>query len=355
MKIKFLAGISVLACTVLVFCSPRKKAEDGYYTCTMHPQVKKSEPGLCPICGMKLVFVKNQPPGTAGEIDHSQHEKGDGNENKEQSVFIDAAGITAGGIRVTTAEVRELKKIIRSPGRVAYDPELFQAIIEFQQLVNSASAMDALGSQDDLNATNLSRSARNRLRQLGLSNAEISSVTRADPAVFILGGQGGTTIVYSQVYENDLASVRSGQAASVKVSAYPGKIFKGKILGLSTILDEKNRSLRVRTRVSDPQKLLKPQMFADVEIAANFGKVLTVPKSAVLHAGDRDVVYVQLKPGHFGPRQVLSGLETDEFVEIKSGLKDQEEVVFAGTFLIDSEARLKLGDKTASPHEGHGK
>jgi len=129
----------------------------------------------------------------------------------------------------------------------------------------------------------------------------------------------------------------------------------------------------VRLEIANPQVLLKPAMFAQVEISViGKGKVLTVPASAVIDSGTRQIALVQLAEGRFEPREIRLGSRSDNYVEVLNGVAEGERVVVAANFLIDAESNLKAalgglghahgGDApdakgTAQPaaeHAGHG-
>ena len=98
----------------------------------------------------------------------------------------------------------------------------------------------------------------------------------------------------------------------------------------------------VRLEIANPRQLLKPAMFAEVELpVGGKGKVLTVPISAVIDSGTRRIVLVQLAEGRFEPREVKLGARSDNYVEVMDGVKEGEQVVVAANFLIDAESNLK--------------
>ncbi len=172
--------------------------------------------------------------------------------------------------------------------------------------------------------------------------------------------------IIADVFEQDLGLVKPGQNARVKVNAYPGKEFSAKVIYVYPTLNAQTRSVPVRLELASPGGLLKPAMYADVELAATSkGKVLTVPASAVLHGGSRETVLVELAEGRFEPREVKLGVQGNDYVEVLEGVGEGEKVVVTANFLIDSESNLKaafsgMGSGQAKPaatpataHEGH--
>jgi membrane fusion protein, copper/silver efflux system len=148
--------------------------------------------------------------------------------------------------------------------------------------------------------------------------------------------------IVADVFEQDIGYVKSGAKATVRINAYPDKTFTGRITYVYPTLKPETRTIPVRVELANPGQLLKPAMFAEVELAAGGkGNVLTVPSSAVIDSGVRRIVLVQLDEGRFEPREVQLGARSDDYVEVLKGVKDGERVVVAANFLIDAESNLK--------------
>jgi Cu(I)/Ag(I) efflux system membrane fusion protein len=148
--------------------------------------------------------------------------------------------------------------------------------------------------------------------------------------------------VVADVFEQDLGLVKTGAKAQIKINAYPDKMFEGKVTYVYPTLKAETRTVPVRVELSNPGLLLKPGMFAQMEMqVAGKGQVITVPVSAVIDSGTRQIVLIQLKEGRFEPREVKLGARSDTHVEVLSGVKEGEQVVIAANFLIDAESNLK--------------
>jgi Cu(I)/Ag(I) efflux system membrane fusion protein len=164
-----------------------------------------------------------------------------------------------------------------------------------------------------------------------------------------------TVWVIAEVAEQDIGAVTQGSMAQVSVEAFPEKDFAGKIAFIYPTMDTVTRTVRVRLEVANPKGLLKPAMFASVKIqSGREQEVLTVPASAVIDSGTRQIVLVQLGQGNFEPRNVRTGRRGDQYVEILEGIAAGEQVVTSANFLIDSESNLKaalggMGDAPAKP------
>ncbi|MBI5007422.1 MAG: efflux RND transporter periplasmic adaptor subunit [Nitrosomonadales bacterium] len=148
--------------------------------------------------------------------------------------------------------------------------------------------------------------------------------------------------VIAEVAERDIGQVQKGAKARVTVDAGPERVFEGRVDFIYPTLNEATRTVQVRIQVANPGGLLKPAMYAQVHIdAGKGGKVLTVPDSAVIDSGTRQVVLVRLAEGRFAPRTVTLGSRSDDHVEIVSGITEGEQVVTSANFLIDAESNLK--------------
>jgi len=136
--------------------------------------------------------------------------------------------------------------------------------------------------------------------------------------------------------------VKRGAKAMLSINAYPGKTFEGRITYVYPTLKAETRTIPVRIELANPGQLLKPAMFAQVEMQSGAkAAVLTVPDSAVLDSGTRRIVLVQVAEGRFEPREVKTGASSDNYIEVREGVKEGEQVVVAANFLIDAESNLK--------------
>jgi Cu(I)/Ag(I) efflux system membrane fusion protein len=159
--------------------------------------------------------------------------------------------------------------------------------------------------------------------------------------------------VIADVPEQDLALVKVAAPATLRFRAFPGDRFTGAVAFILHELDGTTRTGKVRIEVRNPDHRIKHEMFADVEIETGAGAEprLTVPASAVIDSGNRQVVIVEKGSGLYQPRAVRLGARGDGFIEILDGVKHGESVVVAANFLIDAESNLKaaLQAFTAEP------
>ena len=150
-----------------------------------------------------------------------------------------------------------------------------------------------------------------------------------------------TLWVMADIYEYELPFIKVGQTARIGLSYFPGREFSSRIDYVYPALAGDTRTAKVRFTIPNPEGVLKPQMFTNVEIRINLGNRLGIPAEAVIDTGVRQIVYVDKGEGNFEPREVMLGLRTEDTVEIIRGIRAGEKVAASANFLIDSEAQLK--------------
>ena len=135
-----------------------------------------------------------------------------------------------------------------------------------------------------------------------------------------------------------------------RVSAVRGtRSFAAQVSDVLPRFDPGIRTLKVRLETDNPGYALRPDMFVDVEIPVELGPAITVPKEAVIDSGTQRVVYVDKGEGFFEPRKVETGFRQGDRVEIISGLAEGEKVVTSGSFLFDSESRMRAAGAEETP------
>ncbi len=154
--------------------------------------------------------------------------------------------------------------------------------------------------------------------------------------------------VMAEVYERDIAQVRKGLPVQLRLDAYPGELFAGRIDFVYPTLNSQTRTLPIRVAFANPDGRLKPGLFGTVEVELPSSEGLTVPAEAVIDTGEHRYVFVEVKPGRFEPRAVQVGARAGGQVQVLSGLTEGERVAASGNFFIDSESRLRAS-VTATP------
>ena len=148
--------------------------------------------------------------------------------------------------------------------------------------------------------------------------------------------------VLADVPEYDLGRVKIGQPVTVRVRSLPSRVFTGKVGLIYPQVNTQTRTTRVRIELPNPDGVLLPDMYADVEIGTGTAKpVVTVPNDAVIDTGARQVVLIDKGEGRFEPREVKVGARGEGYTEIREGVAAGEQVVTSANFLIDAESNLK--------------
>jgi len=150
-----------------------------------------------------------------------------------------------------------------------------------------------------------------------------------------------------RIYEKDLAAVRPGVEAVLRTMAFPGEEFRGRLVLVGGVMDEKTRTVEARVEVANPAERLKPGMYVEAMIATGEKRrTLVIPESALQDFQSKPVVFVQTGPGAYELRLVETGERTGGRVEIVRGLTEGEEVVTLGSFLLKSEMlKQTMGDE----------
>jgi len=367
---------------------PGHEGEIAYYTCSMHPSVRSATPGTCPICSMDLVPITRQDAAT-GVVTLDQ--------GRRQALGVRTAPVATKQIQ---KRIRAVGKVVVDETRLAdvsvkyrgwigrlyadstgkwvgkgsalftlYSPELYAAQEEL--LTALASQQAAAGTAAPDRADYLVEASRKRLRLWDLAETQIDEIARSGEAIkylpiaapaagfvvekYVVEGaavEPGMKLfrlagldqvwIEAEVYEADLPLVEVGQTAEVTLPYLPGRRLSGRIAYLYPYLDDPTRTGRVRIVLANPDLELKPDMYAEVELEAALGERLVVPEEAVLHAGERSFVFLDLGEGRLKPRRVELGIRAGEDYEVLSGLSEGDVIVTSGNFLISAESRLRL-------------
>jgi RND family efflux transporter MFP subunit len=296
-------------------------------TCKIAMTEEFARLGKCPECGEDLGFlVKDLMPHGYAEVKLPPE--------KQQVI----------GIKTAKAEKSRVVKTVRTVGRIAYDPVLYQAEQEYVQAVQSLRKAE-MGQLAEVKeqAEKLVDSARFRLKLSGLTDElieEIEAAGKPDRSL-LYSEAGGKAWLYAPIYEYEMPLVKVGDKVEVDVPAVTGKKFEGTIRAIDPVVDPITRSVKVRALLENPDGVLKPEMYVNATLRIDLGEILQVPEEAVFVTGEQNIVFVQKDGTVFEPRNVVLGTKAEGRYEIKSGLGEGEVVVTSGNFLVDSESRLK--------------
>src|SRR5262249_17028048 len=146
--------------------------------------------------------------------------------------------------------------------------------------------------------------------------------------------------VLADVYQSEIAVVSAGNPSQLSASVLPGATVHGRGDFIYPTLAEDTRRVKVRVVLRNPKGLLKPGMYVRVSLTGKRREALSVPRSALIPTGERQIAFVEESSGVYAPREVKTGVHGKDYVEILSGLSAGETVVTSANFLIDSESRI---------------
>lgn len=325
----------------------------------------------------------------------------EGEQDDDSTVKVSAGKLQKAGIQSEVAERRTLNTAVRAPGTVQLDERRVSVVsLRFEGFIDAvenvttgahvhrgqplmrvygpglssaaAEYLSALGSRSDgAIPPQALKGARRRLENLGAPATIIAEIerTREVPVSMtwpapqdgeivernavngMRAGPGDVLFrivdhdvvwVMVDVAERDLSLIEVGQKASVRLRAYPNRVFRGEVTLIYPHLKAETRTARIRIELPNPDDVLRPDMYADVEIATGAeAPVVTVSDSAVIDSGSRQIVLLDKGEGRFEPREVKLGRRGGGRVEIKEGLAENDRVVVSANFLIDAESNLK--------------
>ena len=375
--------------------------------CPMHPTYVSERPGTCPICGMNL--VKGEPPASvptavAGRVTVMlPPERRQVLGVRSEAVRRVPLARTMRTVGRVAADERRLHHIhtkfegfvehlyVNFTGQLVhrgepllsiYSPELQATQQEYLLAWRAKAKLAGSGIESaSQGAADLLEAARQRLLLWDIAPDQIEKIERTGQvqrALDLRSDVSGYVVqkmavhgmritpadtlfdiadlshlwVLADVYESDLPSVKVGMQARVTIPFLPGRSWKGPVTYIAPTVEEKTRTIKVRIEVDNAGELLKPDMYADVFLSTEMGEGLVLPDSAVIAAGDRQIVFLERDAGLFEPREVRLGTKTPEGFQVLSGLAEGDRVVTSANFLIDSESSLKAALAALKPQKG---
>lgn len=390
--------IAVMALFAFAGCKNKKeipKDPDTYYTCSMDPQVVEYKPGKCPICKMDLTPVKKKNGENKDELQLSEQQIQLGNiqtDTIQNGTIGDQLVLTAtlnfDQMKASSVSSRVMGRVEKlyyknlgdyvkkgSPLYDLYSEELNNAKQEFILALDKKRAFSA---ETVIDFDQLIQSAKNKLLLWGLSEAQVNELANTKKATatttfystangyitqldiregdYVM--EGGTIVkladlstlwAEAQVYTSQLAEVNSNSIATVQLPDFDNKEIKGRIEFVNPEINPDTRINLIRVSIPNPGNQLKPGMPAYVLLKSPQRQTLTLPGDAVLRDGRGATVWLQTSPNTFKSVMVQTGLESDDRIEIKSGVAIGDVIVIRGAYLLQSEFIFKKG---ANPMDG---
>jgi len=388
----------------LIFCFSCKNGKgketvldsNFYYTCSMDPQVVSDRPGKCPICKMELTKVKKQIGGLNGQLELSDQQVKLGNiqvDSIRNGSIGDEMVLTG---TVNFDQMNSVNISARVNGRIEklffknmgdrikkgapvfeiYSEELNNAKQEYLLIQDKQRAF---ASETLINFQQLLQAAKNKLLLWGMTEPQIQEMSKSKKAsnntVFYSPAEGyvsqlnfkegdylmeGASLlkisnleqvwVEAQVYTSQLADVHKNSLVIARFPEQIGLELMGKIEFVNPEINPDTRINLIRVSIPNQLHLLKPGMAVYVVLKSPPRKSLTLPTNAVIRDAQGAMVWVEIAKNSFKPMMVETGLEMDDQIEIKSGLKNGMAVVISGAYLLNSEYQFKKGAKPMEQH-----
>jgi len=392
--------IIAIAISLFLFaCNNKKKIaltnSDVFYTCSMHPQIMQDRPGNCPICGMKLIEVEKKKGTDADAIMLSDQQIQLGN------IEVDTIGKFALGnetILTATLNIDETKTTTvsaRIGGRIEklyfknegdyiqkgaklydlYSEELNNAKQEYILALDKQKLLD----NSVIDFQQLVQSAKNKLLLWGMSEGQINELEKTKKALALTSfysssagyatkfeghegdyiTEGGTIVrladlsslwAEAQLYASQLSAFDRKATAIVRIPDMRMEI-KGNIQFVNPEINPDTRINLVRVAIANPHHQLKPGMPAYVVLKNQKTNLLSLPVNAVIRNEKMNMVWIQIDKNTFKNVMVETGLEGNDRIEIRSGLKEGDVVVTSGAYLINSEYIFKKGTNPMASHD----
>ncbi|OYT18467.1 MAG: hypothetical protein CCU26_16630 [Nitrospira sp. UW-LDO-01] len=168
-------------------------------------------------------------------------------------------------------------------------------------------------------------------------NATIGEVVDSSQTLFTVADLS-TVWVRADFPEQQIGALKAGLAVEVRVAAYPDTIFQGAITYIGAMIDPATRTVTARLQIPNSDRRLRPEMFAEVTVRAQEQSLLAIPRTALQQVGNRTMVFVTQGARRFEWLDVKTGEVSNEYVEVKTGLKEGDEVVTEGSYALKSEA-----------------
>jgi membrane fusion protein, copper/silver efflux system len=364
-------------------------SSDTYYTCSMDPQVVESRPGTCPICKMDLTPVKKSSGQKKDEIELSEQQIRLGNIHADTirngsigDRMVLTATLNIDQRKAVSVSSRLMGRIERlyfrnqgdyvAKGKPLYDLYSDELNNAKQEYILAAERRSAFGSDAVIDVDQLLQGARNKLLLWGMTEGQIQELLKtrkASPTTTVYSPaagyitdlllregdyvmEGGTIVkladlstlwAEAQVYASQLSSLNNSSAAIVRLPDMDGREVRGRIEFVNPEISPDTRINLVRVSIPNPGNQLRPGMPAYVVLVSPQRRSLSVPIDAVIRSGSGTHAWVRSSTHTFRSVMVRTGLETDDRIEILSGLKEGDVVVTSGAYLLHSEYVFRKG------------
>lgn len=378
--------------------SDEASTSEEIWTCSMHPQIRQNEFGICPICEMDLIPLDNSMGNDdptilrmskesaklaqietfvvgGNSIDQSsKSQNGSTSIRVDGTVQLDERTIKSQTAhlsgRIETMNVTFEGQYVSKGQKIAslFSTELLAAS---QELITAAQYNDTVEGLKDAAIQKLKnwKITDAQIQQILSNNKPIETINvyadhsgyvlnrklaqgdyvKQGQALYTLGSTNSLWLIFD-VFESDLADVKKGSKVVFNTPSVPNKEFDAQVTYIDPLMNNSSRTATVRAEIKNIGNQLKPGMLLNGTITStrstsinNKNTSVTVPSTAILWTGERSVVFVQLpdlEVPTYQYREVEIGNRSGSYTTIASGLENGEEVVTHGAFAVDAAAQL---------------
>lgn len=397
MENKYVTVILFLISAFILSCGNVEEQTDSdvVYVCSMDPQVMETKPGNCPICKMPLTAVKKSHSENSDELHLSEQQillgniKTDSVREHLMGKDLELTGVLTENqnttIVISSRVMGRIEKLYFksegdkiNKGQPVYDIYSEEILLALSEL-KLALEKKKIPGNNTVETDRLINGTRKKLILYGLTESQINLLQDSEnfpdkitiyskesgvvsnitvkEGNYVMEGESilhlsdySTLWAEADVFTEDLSQIKEGMISTVFLPGADDKKIKGKISFVNPELNPSSKIARIRIEISNEKNRLKPGMQVNFSITVNEFSALAIPSNAILFDSKGATVWYKTGPDKFKSKMVSTGLESNGYTEIKSGLSKNEIVVISGAYLLNSEFIFRKGQ---SPMQGH--
>lgn len=377
---------------VLLSCTQDKTADmadNEFYTCSMDPQVMEKKPGKCPICKMELTKViidKNNAQGLKLSKEQEQLANiqtikvAEGELGKVKTVNGRLVINENTRLKISSRVGGRIEKLfIKNPGETIKPGTLLYELYSEELMAAQKEYLLGLEKSNEADYALLTEGAKNKLLLWGMTENQIKALAKSHEVkitVSIYSRVSGTVTAVdvqegdyvmdgnvlfetadlstlwaeAEIYADEINDFNDHTPVTIRLNEWPDKIWNSNITFATPQLEVQSKVNIIRAEITNKDMSLKPGMQANILLKGNTRTTISVPVNAVLQDSKGAAVWIKKKDGTYESRMIITGFQSDDKIEVRSGIDPGEEVVVNGAYLLNSEYIFKKG---ANPMEVH--
>ncbi len=382
--------IFIFSTLFLLACTKENKIPDNeFYTCSMDPQVMEKKPGKCPICKMELTKVIIDKDQTQGlKLSKEQEQLANiktiivsfGELSKEKTVNGRLVLNENNRFSISTRVGGRIEKLyIKNNGESIQSGTKLYDLYSEELMASQKEYLLGLEKSNNPDYNQLTAGAKNKLLLWGMSEKQIAKLASSQEVkntVSIYSSQSGVVtavdvqegdyimdgdVIFevanlsvlwaeAEIYADEINDFNIGDPVILRINELPGKTWSSKLIFAAPQLELQSKVNLIRAEIPNKNGLFKPGMQSIIVLKERTRITLSVPLHAVLQDSKGATVWIKKKDGVYENRMVITGIQSGDNVEIRSGLESGEELVIHGAYLLNSEYIFKKG---VDPMESH--